>query len=224
MVPSMKRRTILSFLWVLTAVTLLFSACAREEPAIPSPYTAITGFYPYPQQNGQPGLYVRTLPCPMALAAYASDNLERFLLAELSDPASTVEDGILTVGQPFSFCNQGSDIFYFPVLLDGEIVLLLRTWKSGITGEYGGSISAYLASELSALAPLTTPETPFSLVREGYDTTALIDGQAYLLHSSSPDSGELVLADEESTLITDLFLPNTMIDLALDTTEYRAAP
>lgn len=220
----MHRRTILVFLWAIIVSALLFSACSSAEVPTPCPYADITGFYPYPQQTGQPGLYVRTLPCPMNLAAYAADNLERFVRAHLSDPSFVVGDGQLTVGQPFSFCNEGSDIFYFPVLLEDEIILLLRTWKSESTGKCSGILSAHLASELSALAPLTTPETPLSLVKEGYDTTALIEGQAHLLHSSPPESGALVLADEEATLVTDLFLPNTVVNLALDTAECRADP
>ena len=221
---TMHRRTILVFLWAIIVSALLFSACSSAEEPVSSPYADITGFYPYPQQTGQPGLYVRTLPCPMDLAAYAADHLESFVRAHLSDPSFVVGDGQLTVGQPFSFCNEGSDIFYFPVLLEDEIILLLRTWKSESTGKCSGILSAHLASELSALAPLTTPETPLSLVKEGYDTTALIEGQTHLLHSSPPESGALVLADEEATLVTDLFLSNTVVNLALDTAECRADP
>ena len=222
-VITVKRRILQGVLLTMLAAALVLSACGRDAAPPPSPYADITGLYPYPSQTGDSGLYMRTLPCPMAHAAYASDNLERALLSELSDPASTVGDGLLTVGQPFSFCNQGSDIFYFPILLDGEIVLLFRTWKSGSTGEYSGILSAHLASELSALSPLTTPEKPLSLVSEGYDTKGLIGGQQYLLHTSPPDSGPLVLLGEEDTVITDLLLPSTVIDLALDTAEYRAA-
>ena len=42
--------------------------------------------------------------------------------------------------------------------MEDEIILLLRTWKSESTGKCSGILSAHLASELSALAPLTIVE------------------------------------------------------------------
>lgn len=80
-------------------------------------------------------LYILTQSCPDGYVEYANANIQRFLSSV--DPAELPSEGIITIGNPFCFSNTGSDIFYFPVICNDEIIYMLRVFPREVGGHGG---------------------------------------------------------------------------------------
>ena len=105
-------------------------------------------------------LYVQSASCPSGYIEFANNNIGRFLAG--TDPNELPQNGIITVGQPFCFMNVDSDIFYFPILCNNEIIFLLRVYP-GSDAEYHGVLSKHLVNELNTIMPLTSYSSPLKL-------------------------------------------------------------
>ena len=128
-------------------------------------------------------LYISTEACPDAYITYVNQNVHRFIdsvsFTELT-PGDT-----LTVGAPFAFSNEGSDIYYFPILRGSEILYTFRVFPVG-DGEYSGILGRSFVDELNALAATTSAATPLRMVMEG-DTVAAYVGNTRSVIFEYPD-------------------------------------
>lgn len=126
-----------------------------------------------------PSFYFRTAACPNGYIEYVVNNIERVLSG--TDPAEIPEFGVITVGQPFSFLNEGSDIFYFPLLCNNEIVFLYRVYL-GADGEYHGILSKHLVEELNEIASLSSVFEPLEIIMEDNVIKAYIGDTQHILY------------------------------------------
>ena len=116
-------------------------------------------------------LYIVTKECPKEYIEYASDNIMDFILSV--DPEELPDSGVITVGTPFSFGNSDSDMFYFPVLCDNEIIYLLRVFTAP-SGNCEGILSKTLTKELNKLSKETTQKTPLTILMEDDSIVAYV--------------------------------------------------
>ena len=141
-------------------------------------------------------LYISTEACPDAYITYVNQNVHRFIesvsFTELT-PGDT-----LTVGAPFAFSNEGSDIYYFPILRGSEILYTFRVFPVG-DGEYSGILGRSFVDELNALAATTSAATPLRMVMEG-DTVAAYVGNTRSVIFEYPDG---TFAEENTALTTE---------------------
>lgn len=116
-------------------------------------------------------LYMLTKSCPDGYKAYVATNIEEFLLSV--EEEDLPEDGTITVGVPFCFGNYGSDIFYFPILCNSEIVYTLRVFPVG-SGEYSGILGKNYVKDLNLYAMKSSIERPLEIVMENNVVVAYI--------------------------------------------------
>lgn len=121
-----------------------------------------TSIYAYASNHNEyssnNSLFIFSKECSEAYIEYAKNNIYRYI-SDFAFNSNTVE-----LGMPFTFSNQNSDVFYFPVLDDNKIVLLFRVFKApeGITGV----CSEFLCEELQAYVSLATRDNPLYLYME----------------------------------------------------------
>ena len=110
------------------------------------------------------GLYISTAQCPDGYMLYTIKNIARFIMTlELGEfPVN----GLITLGTPFCFGNEGSDIFYFPILCDGNIVFMFRVFPTPYGG-YDGVLGKTFVDDLNRLAEKTTETRPLTIIMEG---------------------------------------------------------
>lgn len=77
------------------------------------------------------------------------------------------------LGEPFSFCNIDSDIYYFPVYSNGLITHTFRVYL-GKDGKPTGVLSPAFASDLNEVASLTSELNPLRIVYETTDEYAAV--------------------------------------------------
>ena len=120
--------------------------------------------------------FIASVECPTEYVEYAEENVSRFILSEYSSLAY----GKIDIGSPFAFANAGADVFYFPIISDGEIKLLLRIYPDG--DSFSAAISAFLADEIEELAPMTSENTPMYLNRVDTAIIAKIGEESFELY------------------------------------------
>jgi len=130
--------------------------------------------------NAPTSLFVYSKACPPDYTAYAKDRIDNHINS--IDPSELPASGKITVGTPFSFSNTDSDIFYFPVLCNDEIIYLFRVYCTA-DGTFSGVFSKMLVDELNKIAKNTTPSTPLSILMEGSDIVAYVDQQRTSLYT-----------------------------------------
>lgn len=140
-------------------------------------------------------LYISTEACPDAYTDYVNQNVHRFLG---SIPAAKLTPGdTLTVGTPFAFSNEGSDIYYFPILRGSEILYTLRVFPVG-NGEYNGILGRSFVDELNELAASTSLTTPLMLVMEGNTVVAYVGNDRSVIFTYPAG----LVAEADATLST----------------------
>ena len=127
------------------------------------------------------------LPCPEEYMEYAPEAVARHLSSYGSEMGvDYLSDENVQVGNPFTFANTNSDIFYFPILRNGNIFYIVRVFQKS-NGDYSAISSEMLAKELNELSEKTDSETPLFLVgelNEGYDIVAYIGGVRHVLETT----------------------------------------
>ena len=108
-------------------------------------------------------LYISTKECPQEYIDFAEKYVMGFVRSV--DPGELPENGILTIGTPFSFCNEDADMFYFPVLCDGSMMYTLRVYPTE-TGGYGAVLGGAFANDFNVFAEKTSPEKPLTIKME----------------------------------------------------------
>lgn len=140
-------------------------------------------------------LYISTEACPDAYINYVNQNVHRFI--ESVSFTELIPGDTLTVGAPFAFSNEGSDIYYFPILRGSEILYTFRVFPVG-DGEYSGILGRSFVDELNALSATTSAATPLRMVMEG-DTVVTYVGNTRSVIFEYPDG---TFAEENTALTT----------------------
>lgn len=109
-------------------------------------------------------LYVVTKKCPDAYINYANSNIRDFILS--IDPSELPAVEKISVGTPFSFANPDSDVFYFPIIINGEIIYMLRVFQTK-SGEYDGVLGKSFVADLNKILKCTSKNQPLVLMMEG---------------------------------------------------------
>ncbi|MCI9556339.1 C39 family peptidase [Oscillospiraceae bacterium 50-16] len=106
-------------------------------------------------------LYILSKQCPEQYIDYAKEIVGDILAGYNLSNAS--------LGRPFTFSSQKSDIYYFPIYSNHKIVLTFRVYL-GSTGELTGVVSPFLAEDLNEIAKMTTISNPLRITFEGKDS------------------------------------------------------
>ena len=151
-----ERKKFLTFIFTLFCCIIFSTACYAESD-----------------------LYLTTTPCPDAYKEYAEEHLLDFVSS--MDDIIVTDYANISVGNPFNFGNENSDIYYFPVLNDGELILLFRVYPD--ENGYAGAMSRFLVDELTELASETSANEPLTLIMDGADIVACIGTETQTLFS-----------------------------------------
>lgn len=125
--------------------------------------------------NKNGNCYIVTAECPQEYIDYATENISKYVLSI----DSNVEYDHFWVGKPFSFGEGSTDVFYFPIICDGNIKYLFRVYPD--EENYVAAITEFLAKELNSLASKTSVDNPMSINRVGTKIIAIIGNEQYTL-------------------------------------------
>lgn len=127
--------------------------------------TFLTPFTAYAVESSEEtALYVVTKKCPDGYIEYANSNIQDFILSV--DPLELQTSKNISIGTPFSFANPDSDVFYFPIIMNGEIIYMLRVFQKE-SGEYDGVLGKSYVSDLNEALKKTSNNQPLVLMMEG---------------------------------------------------------
>lgn len=124
--------------------------------------------------NGVP-CYIASEDCPDAYFEYAEENISRFILSLNAG----IDVSKVSVGTPFAFADNDPDVFYFPVIYNGNIEYLFRVYPSG--NSFSAAITDFLSDEIESLSHLTTTDTPMYLNSIENKIIATIGSNSYEL-------------------------------------------
>lgn len=110
-------------------------------------------------------LYILSKDCPEEYIDFARETVGYMLWDH------SVENPYL--GTPFTFSNEDSDIYYFPIYSNGEIALTFRV-HLGEDGEFSGVVSPAFADDLNAIASMTSLSDPLRIVYTNKDDYAAV--------------------------------------------------
>lgn len=136
---------------IILATLLLFAA---------SPFVVVAQ-----AEDDTTDLYILSKQCPQEYVDYANETVGSLLGSyNILNPY---------LGNPFSFCNMDSDIYYFPVYSNGLITHTFRVCL-GKDGEPTGVLSPAFAADLNEVAFLTSELNPLRIVYETADEYAAV--------------------------------------------------
>lgn len=108
-------------------------------------------------------VYISSYDCPTQYVAFANEKIGAFLEAsEFSDFSPCY------LGNPFTFANADSSVYYFPVFYSGKIICILRVY-SNEQGDIAGVLSKGFADELNTTAKRTSASAPLHIYLNGSD-------------------------------------------------------
>lgn len=159
-------------------------------------------------------VYIQSAACPAEYIDYAESNIERFLNG--TELPNDMLSGKFELGQPFSFINEAADIFYFPVLCDGEIVFLFRIFPLG-EGGYSGILSSMLADKINTLCNKSSIETPAQLSMVDNKIVASVGDEVYIWHEYSvndiQNDSEIVRSKTSPKTVVEITNPSMTIEI-----------
>lgn len=153
----------------------------------------------FAKENDSSVCYIATTACPEEYSAYADDHISEYVLS-ISD--RSFND--IYVGTPFAFADTGADVFYFPVICDGQIEYLFRVYPDG--DSFSAAITAFLANDIEDLARYTDENNPMYLNLVDEQIVATIGTDRHVLYeypekSSIEDEGTEIVADAVYTAV-----------------------
>lgn len=116
-------------------------------------------------------LYISSLECPADYKEYVKTKIDNIIMS--IEPSELINVDTVAVGTPFSFSNEESDIFYFPILCNNEIAYLLRVFPKE-EGDYGWILGKTLVNELNELARNSSEDIPLILSMENNSVIATV--------------------------------------------------
>ena len=136
------------------------------------------------EENSSPALYVQTRECPADILNYVSENASRFILG--IDEGHDLSYSDVYIGQPFTYGDDVSNLYLFPVFEGEDIVYTLRVAYSP-DGSIQGTISSFLADELNRYIGYTSADLPLQLDVLGNSLYAVIGNEEDLILSFPMD-------------------------------------
>ncbi|MGL5254560.1 MAG: hypothetical protein ACRC9L_06170 [Brevinema sp.] len=135
--------------------------------------------------NTNNGFYLATEEVPDGVLTYAQNNIYKFLLARSEE--ENVNFSSITMGSPFTFGSntyESTDVFFFPVFSDGQIIYTFRVYMDE-TG-YTGILSRYMAKELNNYRYSTSQSEPLYIYMEAGNVLARLKDNVTLLEKRHP--------------------------------------
>lgn len=162
------------------------------------------------------GCYIVSSECPSIYTTFASENISKFILSLDED----MHYSSVSVGTPFSFADADADVYYFPVLCDGQIEYLFRVYPDG--DSFSAAITKFLAADLERLAKYTSASNPMYLNLVGNRIIATIGSQNHILFEY-PDDMSISRSETEVASISDYNVVNAKdsINIGLNLRETR---
>ena len=142
--------------------------------------------------------FVKTIVCPNDYIEYANSNIISFLESHCENGVPNVK---IKLGSPFTFMDEGSDVYYFPVMFDDVIRYIFRVYPNP-KGSYDATISSFLVEDLEMLAKRTSIHTPLQLNRNKQDIVATIGDDKYILFTYPDDMCEPVNELSDSKVLS----------------------
>ena len=102
-------------------------------------------------------LYIQALECPVDIMHYATENAARYIMGMDEECLLNLDN--VHVGQPFSYGNDVSNLFTFPIFEGEKVVYTFRVAYSP-DGELNGTMSTFLVDELNEYMGTTSYEEP----------------------------------------------------------------
>lgn len=127
-------------------------------------------------------LLVLSDECPEGYYNYVSKEIKGILTVL----DSVKPDDWFSVGTPFNWGECG-DIFYFPILKNGELVYLYRVYPE-IDGSFSGILSEYFVAEMSRFINATSKEKPLFINCEGTQISAYLGYSDKINLTSVPEA------------------------------------
>ncbi len=121
------------------------------------------------------GCYIATTECPQEYMDFAEENVSTFVLS--MGESLNYED--IIVGAPFAFADYNADVYYFPIICDGEVTYLFRVYPDGES--FSAAISSFLAADIEELSALTSADSPLYLNLTDNKIIASVGTKEYVL-------------------------------------------
>lgn len=158
--------------------------------------------------------YVASYACPEAYYSYVSNNVSKYIQPLYDEK----EIESIKVGSPFSFLNNESDVFYFPIIENGKIKYLLRVYPDG--DSFSACLSEFLAYELDNLSENTSPNKPLCLQLVGNEIIATVGESQYILFTY-PEEMAVYEGSRNSYQEYQVVNIKDDSDIYIDDTQYR---
>ncbi len=126
-------------------------------------------------ENNSYDCYIASTECPTAYIEYATENISKFILSM----GENINYNSISIGTPFAFADNNADVYYFPVICDGNIEYLFRVYPDG--NSFSAAITAFLANEIENLSEYTSESNPMYLNLIDTQIVATIGSNSYIL-------------------------------------------
>lgn len=130
------------------------------------------------EENSSPALYMQTCECPDDILNYISENASKFILGIDENHELSYND--VYVGQPFTYGDDISNLYLFPIFEGNDVVYTLRVTYSP-DGSIQGTISSFLADELNSYIGYTSVDSPLRFDVSGHSLYAVTGNEAELV-------------------------------------------
>lgn len=170
-------------------------------------------------ENDSDSFYVMSESCPEEAISYVKNNLYLYIcdISVQDEKYADINASDIILGSPFTILKEdteGKDIYYFPIIYENEIKFTIRVYEDS-DGEYTGIFSEYLASELEAIADLTSEEFPLTLFMNNGNIMGTLDGNTFVFFASP--IGNEVADSPSSYASTDLTVTDIKEHMDYDT-------
>lgn len=117
----------------------------------------------FPTAKDSSAIYISCYNCPPQYVSFASEKIGAFLeSSEFSGLTSCY------LGNPFTFANINSNVYYFPVFHSGIVICILRVY-SNEQGDIFGVLSKGFSDELNSISASTSADDPLYIYLDGED-------------------------------------------------------
>lgn len=131
--------------------------------SLSSPAFAADNSGNFSAESGHTKIYISSYDCPSQYIDFARNKIGEFLEASEFFGFSPCY-----LGNPFTFANDDSNVYYFPIFYSERIICVLRVYSND-KGNISGVLSKGFADELNAIAASTSATDPLHIYLSGSD-------------------------------------------------------
>lgn len=135
-------------------------------------------------------VFIQTRACPLDIIEYASENAAR-LVQSMDENHDLNYDG-LYVGCPFTYGEDMSNLFTFPIINNGRVIYTLRVAYTP-EGEICGTASAFLVDFLNSYRGKTSVNNPILFKVSGCELQAYLGNSCETVYVFPEDEMEAVM-------------------------------